>query len=388
MIKIEYLVERGGGYYWTPSPKLRKAGWPAEPLGRDRATAIARALDINDQVARWKAGAIAGAARKADAKAAGRRSVDDLIADYKQSRHWTDLAPATRRGYDQCLQRLAAWFGDKPPAAITPPIVEKIYVAMHARTPAFANATFRVLRLLLSHAERTGDIPKGSNPCARMKLRGTPPSGRRWSEAAIAAFVDAADALDRHSVGTAVWVNAWTGQRQGDILAMTRGDYRGGELRICQSKTGAEAPIPVAMLPHVAARLDAALDRNGAAKVVRLGDAAADRPIIVSETTGRAYKADNFRHVFAEIRTAATETAAAAGDHDLAADIAAVEFLHLRHTAATRLAEHGATIPEIAAITGHSETAATQILERYLVRTTALARSAFARLKAASKNPR
>jgi integrase len=54
-------------------------------------------------------------------------------------------------------------------------------------------------------------------------------------------------------------------------------------------------------------------------------------------------------------------------------------FMHLRHTAITRLGEAGCPPHEIAAISGHSLKTVTDILERYLVRTAAIARVAFQR---------
>jgi integrase len=52
-------------------------------------------------------------------------------------------------------------------------------------------------------------------------------------------------------------------------------------------------------------------------------------------------------------------------------------FMHLRHTAVTRLAEAECEIPLISAVTGHSPASVQQILSRYLVRTRQFARLAF-----------
>ena len=56
-------------------------------------------------------------------------------------------------------------------------------------------------------------------------------------------------------------------------------------------------------------------------------------------------------------------------------------FHDLRGTAVTMLAESGATVPEIATITGHTLASVTKILERYLSRTKTLAHSAIAKLE-------
>ena len=56
-----------------------------------------------------------------------------------------------------------------------------------------------------------------------------------------------------------------------------------------------------------------------------------------------------------------------------------LDFMHLRHTAVTRLAEAGCTTPEIAAISGHGLATVEKILELYLVRTSTMADNAFAK---------
>ncbi len=53
-----------------------------------------------------------------------------------------------------------------------------------------------------------------------------------------------------------------------------------------------------------------------------------------------------------------------------------LRFNDLRGTAVTLLAEAGATVPQIASITGHTLESVTRILERYLARTKALSDAA------------
>ena len=61
-------------------------------------------------------------------------------------------------------------------------------------------------------------------------------------------------------------------------------------------------------------------------------------------------------------------------------------FFHLRHTAVTRLSEAGCTPQQIAAITGHSIKTVETIIDRYLVRTAELARTAFEKRRAKERN--
>ena len=87
---------------------------------------------------------------------------------------------------------------------------------------------------------------------------------------------------------------------------------------------------------------------------------------ILTAPSGRPWTSYYFRHQ----RTAAAK---AAGIKDL-------HFHDLRGTAVTLLAEAGATVPEIAAITGHRLEYVGRILETYLARTATLSGSAIAKL--------
>ncbi|MCZ6496673.1 MAG: tyrosine-type recombinase/integrase, partial [Alphaproteobacteria bacterium] len=129
----------------------------------------------------------------------------------------------------------------------------------------------------------------------------------------------------------ALKIAMYTGQREGDVLAMTWHDYDGNNIRLVQSKTGTKLTIPV----H--STLKAALD-------------AQDRvsPIILTTETGKPFTDSNFRHHFGKVRKAA-------GLHGLV-------FHGLRYTAAKNLAEAGCTTREIAAITGHKALA---MIEKY-----------------------
>ena len=62
-------------------------------------------------------------------------------------------------------------------------------------------------------------------------------------------------------------------------------------------------------------------------------------------------------------------------------EVAELHFHDLRGTAITMLAEAGATVPEIAAITGHTYRTIKAILEKYLPRTKHLAEMAIAKLE-------
>ena len=343
------------------------------------AAAISRCQELNAELDAQRIGQALAAVRPAPAPA---QTIGELIKLYKLSPKWTNLAPKSQRGYKQCLRKIEDWAADAPVRAITAQRVQKLKEAMNA-TPAFGNAVIRVLRLLLEFGVRQDWIR--FNPAKSPDLHGSTPAGIIWPREAVKAFVETADDMGWHSIGTAVLINEWLGQREGDILRLVRTAYRDGKILIRQGKgrkRDAAVILSADMVPAVAQRL--------AAELARL-DALPSTPmhIIVNENTHRPYSQDTFRHLFAEIRAKAAKMHP---DFDIdvllpgrdSADPDAFKvrmldltYMRLRHTAVTRLAEAGCTAEEIAGITGHSLTTVTQILSRYLVRTASLARTAF-----------
>jgi hypothetical protein len=396
-VKIPYLVVKPGGagapprYYWQPSSILRKAGhaarrvpahWPAlasDPAALE-AAAIAEARALNRALH-----LAAAAAPPADTAARpGACSFAEAMLLYRASRFYTRLRASTRHAYDHDLSMLERWAagGDLPLREITPRRVEDLYMTLHAKTPAKANHLVTMLRVLLGFCRHEGLVRE--NAAAHPKLIGPRPSGRIWPREAVTLFVAAADRAGFPAIGSAVLLNEWLGQREGDVLAMKPPSLVSGDIVLRQSKTGAGLRLPVASIPALAERLAAELERRGAHKVLPL-----DAPLLLDEATGARYSADTFRHRFSAIRAAlAAEHPSFPVDYVVAGAADAAEptlatsallFRHLRHTAIVRLAEAEVDTKLISAITGHTLGSINSILERYLVRTRAMAKTAFAK---------
>ena len=96
------------------------------------------------------------------------------------------------------------------------------------------------------------------------------------------------------------------------------------------------------------------------------------------------WNASHYRYTFQDIRTLAAKGDAAKG---LPAMPSLADFRDhdLRDTAVTSLARADATVPEIAAITGHSIKTVHSILKHYLALDTHLSDSAIAKLEAYMK---
>lgn len=386
-VKVPYLVKKAGAplsrFYWQPSNELRALGWRAQRVPENWATfidelslelaAIARARALNDELAAWRIGA--------DAKAPELPVVGSLkqvIAEYKADRRFKSLRASSQRVYRQSLDYLEEWAGDRAVRVLTEDDVENLYVPLQETVPARANNLIRVLRIVLEFARRKRYVQV--NVAARPRLIGLAPSGVIWPHEAVTLFVAKADAIGRPSIGDAIALNEWLGQRQGDVLKMRPTNLRDGVLRIRQSKTGAGVLLPVAMVDALKERLEAAAKRNAERAV-------AATTIIVHEPTGRPYDTASFAYAFDLVRDAVAKEhprftvdyLPAGSDPDKDPSIATkdLQYFHLRHTAVVRHAEAGSTPPEISGVTGHTLQSINSILKHYLVRTGELAVGAF-----------
>src|SRR5262249_3448229 len=149
----------------------------------------------------------------------------------------------------------------------------------------------------------------------------------------------------------------WTGQRQGDLLRLSWGNYDGTHIRLRQNKGRKRVTIPVG-LP-----LKTALDATKTA--------GRSSTTILTNTRGQPWTEDGFRASWSK----AFERSGVEPD---------LPFHDLRGTAVTRLALAGCTVPQIAAITGHSLKDVAEILEaHYLGGAIDLAEAAITKLNAA-----
>jgi hypothetical protein len=235
-----------------------------------------------------------------------------------------------------------------------------------------------------------------TNPAIELTIE--QPEGRIviYTDAEIRTYLAVADYLERPSLGDSIMLGLFTGQRQGDRLALEDAGLFDGRRRFRQNKTG--VVVAIRETAQLASRLEEA--RTRVAKIaLKFGLEKEKRPItiIVDEHTGRAWSADTYRHVFAEIRAAAaagildeeaTAKARAEGHPEKIWRIAPCPSLaekrdqDLRDTAVTWLARAGATLPEIACVTCHSLASIHNILKHYLAVTPELGDAAIAKLTA------
>lgn len=276
-----------------------------------------------------------------------------------------------------------------PVDALTQPVMFGLYEELRVtRGVATARGVMAVLSVALGWGRKRGKHRfrenAGVNPVRDLGMATPPPRIRFATRPEIAALVAAADALGHFEIGDSIMLGLWTGQRQGDRLALTDKGMLNGRRIFRQAKTG--AIVAIRDVPDLAARLAAAADRRRAVKAEALLAATPEerRPIelrfshvILNEQfdprRGRErhvwepFNEHHYRHVFAKIRDLAVR-----GSNKLALQpcpsLADFHEADLRDTAVTWMALAGATIPEIISVTGHSVQSATTILKHYLAR--------------------
>ena len=371
--QIRYLVERAGAHgprwFWQPSSELRAQGWrPQRLIAATLAEAEAQAEALNAELDRRReAQAVNG---RRDVLVPG--TVRALIADYRASKWWHQLAPRTQRDYGHHLDAIATWAGDMPARAITPPAVQAWHEALARRVvgtgrarqvlhrPAQAAAAVRVLSVLLSVGQRLGYVPSNAaaNPGLSVQRQREPVL---WRRAALDHMVATADRLGWHTQGTAMLLNYWCGQRQADVLALPPWRLETGAIVLTQRKTGRKVMLPVHLVPELVARLEA--------QRARQGSVASLSHLLVHDRTGKPWAAFTFSHVFAEIREVAARAMPECAD---------LRWMELRHTAVTALHGAGLDALAISTISGHTPSSVQAILDRhYLIRTKEGAERAF-----------
>jgi integrase len=276
-----------------------------------------------------------------------------IIAQYKAAPEFTGLAASSRRSYLTYLKLIEDEFGDLPLAALADRRVRgefKSWRDSFAETPRKADYAWTTLARIMSFAKDRGII--ATNPCERGgRLYVADRKDKIWTEQDIAAVLSVAS----REIQLALILALWSGQRQGDLLRLPWSAYETPYIRLRQSKGGRRVVMPAGT--PLRALLDAT-ERRG--------------PLILTNTLGRPWTSDGFRTSWGK-----------ACDR---AGITGLTFHDLRGTAVVRLAIAGATVPQIAAVTGHSLKDVEAILDaHYLGRDIQLAEAAVLKLEARTK---
>lgn len=267
--------------------------------------------------------------RYSRAKPAPRVQADTLGAlmlAYRQSPEWSGLRDRTRTSYGANLRRLEA-FAEIPVREMKRRDLLDLRDAVASESgPGAANVFMRVASMLFAWARDREWIEH--SPVDRVKAL----AGGHWNAWTVAEADHAAAALPA-PLARAVILARYTGQRRGDLVAMTWADVDGDSIRVRQQKTGAALVIPLhpTLRAHLAEWREARTSTH-----------------ILTGARGRPWQAPAFTHALA---AALPEIGMRPG----------LGIHGLRKLAAAELAAAGCSTHEIAAVTGHRSLAMVQL---------------------------
>ncbi len=244
-------------------------------------------------------------------------SVNAAIVAYFNSEAWAQLRPGTQRARRNILNLFREEHGDKRISKLT---ARPIVAILAKRKPFAARNWLKTLRGLCRFAVTVQLLP--DDPTRDIKLKAPRSAGfHTWDEGQIEQFEK------RHGVGTkarlALGLLLYTAQRRGDVIRLGPQHVRDGALSVTQDKTGTEIAIPVHqdLLAIIEATPSGHLN------------------FLITDF-GKPFTAAGFGNWFAD------RCNEAGLPHGCRAH-------GLRKAACRRLAEAGASAPEIAAISGH-----------------------------------
>jgi integrase len=277
----------------------------------------------------------------------------DVIDEYLVSAEFKRLSADHHKAVRRYLELIRAKFGKMPLQVVDDKRIKgdfRRFRDTFQGTPRKADYVWSTLSRLMTFSIERGHT--STNPCTGAgRLYEADRTEAIWNADAIRAFVGVASP----PLARALTLALWTGQRQGDLLRLTWAAYDGKTLRLKQSKGRARVPVPLGGICR---------DMLEAMKAERK-----QAVTILTNSKGKPWTSDGFR-------TSWDKAVRKAGITDL-------HFHDLRGTAVTRLALSGATVPEIASITGHSLKTVQEILDRhYLGGRLELAEAGIAKLDA------
>lgn len=253
-------------------------------------------------------------------------SMAALIAAYRRSPEWAAKKPATQKNYGYYLRDLEE-LASAPVAQVRRRDLMTMRDAIAAeRGNGAANVFMKTAAVLFGWARDRDWIEH--SPVARTKAL---PGGHlaAWT----AAEADAAAAHLPTELARVVILARYTGQRRGDLIAMTWAAYDGATIRVRQQKGGATLTVPCHPI------LRAALDT---------WHRSATSTHILTSRHGRPWQANHLTH------TMAIELPKIGLRDEL-------NVHGLRKLAAASLADAGCSAHEIAAVTGHRTLAMVQL---------------------------
>lgn len=423
-VKLPFIKWRDGRPRLVHGPRERAKGFADRDLRHaetdawftyEEAKAFAETHLVEIQKARKSSKKIKVVSLKRDG------NIEDLLNDWFNSKEVQELKPASIASYRKAMravifkpesredakkrrdrEKAAAVLGVAVPEREREPIASATPSSIGApelrdffnylkgeRGHHMSLAAIAALSAAFTWGRESTKWRLGANP--RLEMEFDRPDGRvvLVTMEEFSALVGAADAIGRHSIGDAIYLGLFTGQRQSDRLRLKdEGRDVAGRRVFRQSKTGAIVAIKHA--PQLSQRLLEARGRVAKLKE-RFELTEIPEEIVIDETTGRPYNEHTYRHVFAEVRELAIRGShvphvpACPSLQFTNPNTGAVDYKHdqdLRDTCVMLLDRAGNDLLSICDVTGHSYQSAQLIMKHYRARNPARADAAIDKLVA------
>lgn len=272
-------------------------------------------------------------------KLRGTETVGGLLAHYKGSGEYLKLSDRSKKDYGPIFVMIEQDFYSFPAAALSDKRTRGIFRNWRdkqAHTPRKADRMWSVLKRIFNVAKEYGLIDK--NPCEG--------GGRLYHGTRVANIWEETDiqlvkARCPPHIVAAMILATNTGQRQADLLELLWSDIDQDHIKITQNKTGKRVLIRQAHeLKDLLADLKCKQRESNKLSTH-----------VLTNSRGRPWTSDGFKTSWGKAVTAA--------------GIQGLTFNDLRGTAITRWAEADATVPQIAALSGHSLKDVEKILEQH-----------------------
>lgn len=245
-----------------------------------------------------------------------------LYEAFRQSPEYRDkITLESRKHYDRSFAPLIAKYGDRKVATMP-----RAWIIARrdelAATPRKADHLVAMLRRVLNWA--VDHEWRKDNPAVRIGTLAESVKHRAWTDEEIEVMTGPEASV----VAGPIIISLYTALRLGDVLRLTPAAYDGKVIRVWQSKTKRSKNAKELVIPvhPVLKRLLDRMDRT--------------RPTICLRPDGQPWKIDHYKKLFAATRRTLNQ----------APDL---HFHGLRGTAASRMAEGGASNQQIGAVTGH-----------------------------------
>lgn len=337
--------------------RLRPSGWPstitifngfrsddADEAIRQKAKRINERLDLDRAI---EVGQLEKEPRHRDIQAA--------LKIWQQSDPWEEKAHNTVANYTAKVKPLIKWstLAGRPNFSEITKASARELINAYRDVPHQAHGILWAAKKLSAIAIEEEWIEK--DPFRGIKVKLPKSLVSLWTQHDVDIYVEAATSVKLESIARLILIEWELGQRISDVVRFRRGkeyDQTKGCFRFWQQKTQTYLELPIR------AEIQEDLAQNN------------DLYLIIDELTGGPFKGrDEWGRSFDKVRSFAIENLE--GRH--------LQLRQLRHSVVVDMARNGCTIAEIAAVTGHTISRTTGILDVYLPRDSVVARNAMAK---------